>query len=96
LPGYGISREDCDEFAVRSHDRALAAIEAGRFADEIVAVTVKGRKGTETIVDTDEGPRAGTSRDVLAGLRPVVTGGNVVTAGNARRLNDGASAIICV
>ncbi|MGN7149256.1 thiolase family protein [Arthrobacter sp. SAFR-179] len=91
---YGISRDDCDEFAVRSHERALAAITAGHFADEIVPVTVKGRKGAETIVDTDEGPRPGTTRDVLAGLRPVVKGGSVVTAGNASTLNDGASAII--
>jgi acetyl-CoA acetyltransferase family protein len=91
---HGISRDDCDEFAVRSHERALAAIAAGDFADEIVPVTVKGRKGVETIVDTDEGPRPGTTRDVLAGLRPVVKGGSVVTAGNASTLNDGASAII--
>ena len=69
----GISREDADAFAVRSHERALAAIDAGRFADEIVPVTVKTRKG-ETVVDTDEGPRAGTTMDVLAGLRPVVAG----------------------
>ncbi|MEC5193259.1 MULTISPECIES: thiolase family protein [unclassified Arthrobacter] len=91
---YNISREDCDEFAVRSHERALAAIAAGRFVDEIVPVTIRGRKGAETTVDTDEGPRSGTSADVLAGLRPVVKGGNVVTAGNASTLNDGASAII--
>jgi 3-oxoadipyl-CoA thiolase len=90
---YGISREDCDAFAVRSHERALAAITAGHFRDEIVPVTVKGRRG-DTVVDTDEGPRAGTTLDVLAGLRPVVAGGNVVTAGNASSLNDGASAII--
>ena len=91
---YGTSREDCDAFAVRSHERALAAIAAGRFDDEIVPVTVKARKGAETIVDTDEGPRAGTTMEVLAGLRPVVKGGSVVTAGNASTLNDGASAII--
>ncbi|QCB96515.1 thiolase family protein [Arthrobacter sp. PAMC25564] len=89
----GISREDADAFAVRSHARSLAAIAAGRFADEIVPVTVKSRKG-ETVVDTDEGPRAGTTMDVLAGLRPVVAGGSVVTAGNSSTLNDGASAII--
>ena len=89
----GISREDADAFAVRSHERSLAAIAAGRFADEIVPVTVKTRKG-ETVVDTDEGPRAGTTMDVLAGLRPVVKGGSVVTAGNSSTLNDGASAII--
>ncbi|GGG67750.1 putative beta-ketoadipyl-CoA thiolase [Kocuria dechangensis] len=91
---FGTSREDCDAFAVRSHERAIAAIDAGRFADEIVPVTVKGRKGAETVVDTDEGPRPGTSMDALAGLRPVVRGGSVVTAGNASTLNDGASAII--
>lgn len=89
----GISREDADAFAVRSHQLALAAIEAGRFRDEIVPVTVKGRK-SETVVDTDEGPRPGTSLDVLAGLRPVTHGGSVVTAGNSSSLNDGASAII--
>lgn len=91
---FGTSRDDCDAFAVRSHERALAAIDAGRFAGEIVPVSVAGRKGTVTVVDTDEGPRAGTTLDVLAGLRPVVKGGSVVTAGNASTLNDGASAII--
>ncbi|MFL4479714.1 thiolase family protein [Paeniglutamicibacter sp. ORCA_105] len=90
---YNTSREDCDAFAVRSHERAIAAIEAGRFKDEIVPVTVKSRKG-ETIVDTDEGPRPGTTFEVLSKLRPVVKGGTVVTAGNASTLNDGASAII--
>ncbi|BCW20295.1 putative beta-ketoadipyl-CoA thiolase [Arthrobacter sp. NtRootA9] len=89
----GITREDADAFAVRSHERALAAIEAGRFKDEIVPVTVKTRKA-ETVVDTDEGPRAGTTAEVLAGLRPVAHGGQVVTAGNSSSLNDGASAII--
>jgi 3-oxoadipyl-CoA thiolase len=91
---YGTSRDDCDAFAARSHERALAAISAGRFADEIVSVSVAGRKGTTTLVDTDEGPRPGTTLEVLAGLRPVVSGGSVVTAGNASSLNDGASAII--
>ena len=89
----GISREDADAFAVRSHQLALQAIDAGRFKDEIVPVTVKARK-SETVVDTDEGPRPGTSLDVLAGLRPVAHGGSVVTAGNSSSLNDGASAII--
>ncbi|GAA1869521.1 thiolase family protein [Paeniglutamicibacter psychrophenolicus] len=90
---FNTSREDCDAFAVRSHERALAAIEAGHFKDEIVPVTVKTRKG-EIIVDTDEGPRPGTTLEVLSKLRPVVKGGTVVTAGNASTLNDGASAII--
>ncbi|WP_309081029.1 acetyl-CoA C-acyltransferase [Zhihengliuella sp.] len=89
-----VSREDCDAFAVRSHERALAAIEAGRFADEIVPIEVRDRKGRVTVVDTDEGPRPGTTAEVLAGLRPVVKGGSVVTAGNSSALNDGASAII--
>jgi acetyl-CoA C-acetyltransferase len=88
-----ISREDADAFAVRSHERSLAAIAEGRFRDEIVPVAVKTRKA-ETVVDTDEGPRPGTTVDVLANLRPVVAGGSVVTAGNSSTLNDGASAII--
>lgn len=91
---YGVSREDCDQFAVQSHEKALTAVAAGRFADEIVPVTVRGRKGEETVIDTDEGPRPGTTPDVLAKLRPVVAGGSVVTAGNASSLNDGASAIV--
>ncbi|MCG2623092.1 acetyl-CoA C-acyltransferase [Arthrobacter sp. I2-34] len=91
---FGTSRDDCDAFAVRSHERALAAIKAGWFIDEIVPVSVAGRKGAVAVVDTDEGPRPGTTGDVLAGLRPVVKGGSVVTAGNASSLNDGASAII--
>ncbi|MBV1779785.1 acetyl-CoA C-acyltransferase [Paeniglutamicibacter sp. ABSL32-1] len=90
---YNTSREDCDAFAVQSHERAIAAIEAGHFTDEIVPVVVKTRKG-ETVVDTDEGPRPGTTMEVLSKLRPVVKGGTVVTAGNASTLNDGASAII--
>jgi len=90
----GITREDADAFAVRSHELALAAIEAGRFKDEIVPVTIRDRKGNETVVGTDEGPRPGTTTEVLAKLRPVVGGGSVVTAGNSSSLNDGASAII--
>jgi len=90
---YGISREDADAFAARSHARALEAIAAGRFSDEIVPVTVKGRKG-ETVVEVDEGPRPGTTPDVLAGLRSIIKEDGVVTAGNSSSLNDGASAII--
>lgn len=86
----GISRADADAFALRSHRSALAAIDAGRLAPEIVAVDT-GRGG---IVDTDEGPRRETSLEALAALRPVVAGGEVVTAGNASSLNDGASAIV--
>ncbi|MGW9628155.1 thiolase family protein [Microbacterium sp. NPDC055521] len=85
----GISRADADAFALRSHERALAAIDAGRLAPEIVPVDT-GRG----IVDTDEGPRRDTSLEALGALRPVVAGGEVVTAGNASSLNDGASAIV--
>ena len=85
----GITRGDADAFAVRSHERALAAIAAGRFAAEIVGVETPGG-----VVETDEGPRPGTTLEVLAGLSPVVRGGNVVTAGNSSSLNDGASAIV--
>ena len=85
----GITREEADAFALRSHERAIAAIDAGRFDDEIVAVPT--RAGDVTV---DEGPRRETTMDALARLRPVVTGGSVVTAGNASSLNDGASAIV--
>lgn len=86
----GITREEADAFALRSHQRAIAAIDAGRLAPEIVAVPVP-RGGS---VDTDEGPRRDTTLEVLAGLRPVVAGGTVVTAGNSSSLNDGASAVV--
>ncbi|MGJ9404580.1 thiolase family protein [Arthrobacter sp. KK5.5] len=85
----GISREDADAFAVASHRRALAAVAAGRFADEILPVETKAG-----LFEIDEGPRPGTSLDALAGLRSVVRPGGVVTAGNSSSLNDGASAIV--
>ena len=91
-----ISRADADAFAAQSQVRAAAAIEAGNFASEIVPVEVMDRKGNVTVVDTDEGPRPGTTTEVLAKLRPVVKGGEVVTAGNSSSLNDGASAILVV
>lgn len=85
----GIGRADADAFALESHRRAVEAIDAGRFAAEILAVeTAHG------IVDVDEGPRRDTTLEALAGLRPVVSGGAVVTAGNSSSLNDGASAIV--
>lgn len=85
----GVSRSDADAFALRSHQRAIQAQDAGRFRAEIVAVeTARG------VIDTDEGPRRDTSLDALARLRPVVKGGEVVTAGNSSSLNDGASAIV--
>ena len=93
---YSIGREEQDEFAVRSHQRAAAARDSGRFADEIVPVTVKGRKG-DTVVDADEHIRADSSVEKLAALRPILGKGDpdaTVTAGNASGQNDGAS--ICV
>lgn len=85
----GISRADADAFALQSHQRAAAATDAGRFADEIVAVTTA--RGDVTV---DEGIRRDTNLEALAALKPVVAGGEVVTAGNASALNDGASAIV--
>jgi 3-oxoadipyl-CoA thiolase len=85
----GITREDADAFALRSHQLAAAAIDAGRFDAEIVAVPTPA--GDVTV---DEGPRRDASLEALAKLKPVVVGGSVVTAGNASPLNDGASAII--
>jgi 3-oxoadipyl-CoA thiolase len=85
----GTSREDADAFALRSHQLAAAAIDAGRFDAEIVAVSTPAGE-----VGVDEGPRRDTSLEALAKLKPVVAGGSVVTAGNASPLNDGASAII--
>jgi 3-oxoadipyl-CoA thiolase len=85
----GITREDADAFALRSHKLAVAAIDAGRFAAEIVPVATRGG-----MIDADEGPRRDSSAEALARLRPVVDGGAVVTAGNSSSLNDGASAIV--
>ena len=86
----GITREDADAFALRSHERAVAARDAGRFAAEIVGVPLADGR----VVDADEAPRRDTDLAALAALRPVVAGGSVVTAGNSSGLNDGASAII--
>ncbi|SDW39615.1 acetyl-CoA C-acetyltransferase [Marininema mesophilum] len=90
---YEVSREEQDEWAFRSHQRAAAAIEAGRLADEIVPVTVKSRKG-ETIIDTDEAPRKDTTLEKLIGLKPVFKKDGTVTAGNAPGVNDGACAMV--
>jgi 3-oxoadipyl-CoA thiolase len=88
---YGISREAQDAFALRSHQRAVAAAGRGVFAEEIVAVEApKGRRETVT-VDADEGPRPDASAEKLAALRPVFREGGTVTAGNASTLNDGAA-----
>ena len=89
---YEVSREVQDEVSVRSQERALAAIAAGKFKDEIVPVEVKQGKETVT-VDTDEHPRA-TSTEALAKLRPAFKEGGMVTAGNASGINDGAAAVV--
>jgi len=90
---WGISREDQDAFALRSQQRTAAAQQAGFFAEEIVPVVIKGRKG-DTVVDTDEHPRADTTAEALARLKPVNGEGKTVTAGNASGVNDGAAAMI--
>ncbi|MCK9869294.1 thiolase family protein [Nocardiopsis dassonvillei] len=90
----GLTREECDAFALRSHERAVAAAEAGRFEAETVPVTVRGRKGQTSEVTADEGPRPGSSMESLAGLRPVFREGGIVTAGNSSSLSDGASALV--
>ena len=91
---WGITREELDEFAASSQQKACAAREAGRFKDEIVPIEVKKKKET-IIVDTDEGPRAGTTKESLAKLRPAFKpDGGRVTAGNASSINDGAAAVV--
>lgn len=96
-----ITRQDQDEFAAASHRKAIAAIEAGKFRDEIARVEIPGKKGP-TVVDTDEGPRKDTTVEALTKLRPAFPGKNgqsadlSVTAGNASSLNDGAAALVVV
>ncbi|HUA11038.1 MAG TPA: acetyl-CoA C-acyltransferase, partial [Solirubrobacteraceae bacterium] len=87
-----ITRADLDRWALRSHERALAATDEGRMADEIVSVTVKGRKG-DTTVDVDEGPRRDTSLEKLASLPGLVGKEGSHTAGNSPGVNDGAGAL---
>ncbi|MBW3467415.1 acetyl-CoA C-acyltransferase [Arthrospiribacter ruber] len=99
---YDITREDSDEFSVRSHDRALAALEQGKFKDEIVPVEVeetyldeKGKRKTRKYtVDTDEGPRKGTSMEGLSNLRAAFKQGGQVTAGNSSQTSDGAAFVV--
>src|SRR5579884_2666653 len=91
---YGVSRADQDAFAAESHRRAVAAIDAGRFREEIVPVDVPaGKEGTRR-VDTDEQPRRDTSVEKLAALKPVFRKGGTVTAGNSSGINDGAAALV--
>src|SRR3990170_4594016 len=90
---FGVSREVQDEFALRSQQRAVAAIQAGKFKDEIVPVEVKVGRETK-VVDTDEHPRPDTSMEALSKLRPAFKDDGKVTAGNASGINDGAAAVV--
>ena len=90
---YGITRQAQDEYALASHKKAIAAIEAGRFKAEIVPVTLPQRKGPPVVFDTDEAPRKDTSMEALAKLKPAFKEGGTVTAGNAPGVNDGAAAV---
>ncbi|CAG8865705.1 Acetyl-CoA acetyltransferase [Pseudomonas fluorescens] len=91
---YGISRQAQDAFASESQRKALAAIESGRFKDEITPISIPQRKGEPVIFDTDEQPRAGTSAESLGKLRAAFSKEGSVTAGNASTLNDGAAAVL--
>ena len=99
---YGISREAQDAFSLQSHEKALAAIAAGKFKDEIVPITVEEvyvdenmkKRSRSYVVDTDEGPRKETSLPVLAKLKPVFAAGGSVTAGNSSQTSDGASFVM--
>ncbi|KIQ54208.1 3-oxoadipyl-CoA thiolase [Meiothermus taiwanensis] len=91
---YKISREAQDRFALHSHQKAIRAQQSGAYATQMVPVEVKDRKGNTTLVQTDEGPRADTSLEALAQLKPVFRAGGSVTAGNSSSLNDGAAAVL--
>jgi acetyl-CoA C-acetyltransferase len=91
---YGITRAQQDEYALNSQRKAIAAIEAGRFKDEITPISIIQRKGDPIIFDTDEGPRADSSLESLAKLKPAFRQSGTVTAGNASTINDGAAACV--
>ncbi|HSG27075.1 MAG TPA: acetyl-CoA C-acyltransferase, partial [Candidatus Krumholzibacterium sp.] len=91
---FGVSREEMDEYAFNSHRKAVEAIEAGKFADEIFPVEIPQRKKDPVIFDTDEGPRADVSLESMAKLKPVFKKDGVITAGNASQLSDGAAALV--
>ncbi|HEL1586105.1 TPA: acetyl-CoA C-acetyltransferase [Streptococcus suis] len=91
---YGISREQQDAFAVASQEKAMAAIKAGKFKDEIVPVSIPQRKGDPILFDTDEYPRENASLEGMAKLRPAFKKDGTVTAGNASGINDGAAAVV--
>ena len=91
---YGVDRRAQDAWAARSHVRAAAAWDEGRFDDEVVAVEVPQRKGEPIVIDRDEGIRAGTTVEALAELGPAFTPEGTVTAGNASQISDGACAVV--
>lgn len=91
---YGISRSEQDEFAYASHVKAIAATDAGRFADEIVPMSIPAGKGQSMLVDADEGPRRDTSPEKMSRLKPAFREGGTVTAGNSSTRNDGAAAVL--
>ncbi|MGB8982064.1 MAG: acetyl-CoA C-acetyltransferase [Anaerolineales bacterium] len=91
---YEVTRESMDQYALRSHQRAVEAQEAGRFAAEIVPVQIPGRKGDVTVVDQDEGPRKDTSLEALARLKPAFKPDGKVTPGNSSPMNDGSAAVV--
>lgn len=91
---YGITREEQDEFAAASQQKAAAAMDAGYFDGQIVPVTIPQRKGDPLVVNRDENPRAGVTAESLGNLRPAFRKDGTVTAGNASSLNDGAAAVI--
>jgi len=91
---FGISRDEMDRYALASHRKAIAASDEGRFATEMVPVTVRDRKGHVTTVATDESPRRDTSLEALSKLKPAFVEGGRVTAGNAPGLNDAAAALV--
>jgi 3-oxoadipyl-CoA thiolase len=93
---WEVGRDLQDAFALRSHQRAVAAIEDGRFADQIVPIAVPQKKGQPIVFDRDEHPRADSTLEALAKLRPAFREGGTVTAGNSSGINDGASAVLLV
>ena len=91
---YEVTREAMDKLALESHQKAVKAMEAGKFETEIIPVEITGRKGEVTIIDKDEGPRKDTSLESLAKLKPAFKADGKVTAGNASGMNDGAAAVV--
>jgi acetyl-CoA C-acetyltransferase len=91
---YGLTREELDEYSLKSHQKAIAAIDAGKFKEEIVPVEIPQRKGPPVLVDTDECPRRDTSMEALAKLRPAFKPDGMVTAGNSPGITEGGAAVV--